>query len=271
MNNLKCQRMILCEPKAWMAALVCFETGIKVGTTKADTDFWGDPIPRPSITNSGVAVLPIKGVLAQGLPSIAEKFGIMDTDKLRKQFREMMKQNPKRMVLDMNTPGGSVGGIPELANDIYNAQRAGLDIVALANPLMASAGYWIGSQASALYVTGPSAEVGSIGVYTYTVDLSKSLEMDGIKVELFAAGKFKAAGFPYVPMSDDQRNEIAAGVGEIYGMFTAAVTRNRPGIQSDAMEGQTFLADKALKNGMADGMMDMDELMDEMEKNKQPH
>ena len=66
------------------------------------------------------------------------------------------------IVLNIDSPGGSVYGVEELADKIYKA-RGTKPVYAVANSLAASAAYWIGSAASQLYVT-PSGEVGSIGV-----------------------------------------------------------------------------------------------------------
>src|SRR5207247_2106519 len=73
------------------------------------------------------------------------------------------------------------------------AARAVKPITALANGLMASAAYWLGSQADEVVVT-PSGEVGSIGVYQLHEDWSQNLAQEGIKVRALYAGKYKLEG-----------------------------------------------------------------------------
>ena len=67
------------------------------------------------------------------------------------------------IVLDVDSPGGVVTGTPEAADAIYAAAKR-KKVVALVNPLCASAGYWLASQASEI-IAVPSADIGSIGVY----------------------------------------------------------------------------------------------------------
>jgi capsid assembly protease len=99
------------------------------------------------------------------------------------------------VVLDVDSCGGSVYGVQELADVIYNARQA-KPVLGIANSLAASAAYWIASQCSDLYAA-PGAECGSIGVYTMHTDVSKALKQDGLKVTLISAGPYKVEGNPY--------------------------------------------------------------------------
>ena len=67
-----------------------------------------------------------------------------------------------QIIFDLDSPGGVVYGVPELAAKI-RAFRNTKPIYAVANSEAGSAAYWIGSAASKFYVT-PSGQVGSIGV-----------------------------------------------------------------------------------------------------------
>jgi ClpP class serine protease len=64
------------------------------------------------------------------------------------------------IVLDVESPDGSVYGVDELAQAIFDARTA-KPIVAIANSCAASAAYWVASQADELYAA-PGAGVGSI-------------------------------------------------------------------------------------------------------------
>ena len=103
---------------------------------------------------------------------------------------------------------------------------------------MCSAAYWVASQARAIYAT-PSARVGSIGVVQAVIDNTAALDEAGIKVEVFAVGKYKAMGAPGTPLTDDQRELIPSNLAEIAG---SSMPRCWPGPvdSAEAMEGQTF-------------------------------
>ena len=91
----------------------------------------------------------------------------------------MREPSISAIVLDVDSPGGSVFGVEELATEI-RAARGTKPVVAVANSMAASAAYWIASQADELVIT-PGGMVGSIGVLTAHEDISKAQEMAGIK------------------------------------------------------------------------------------------
>src|SRR5215467_6271108 len=107
------------------------------------------------------------------------------------------------IVLDVDSPGGTVAGTPETAAAVRRAAEV-KPVVAVANSLAASAAYWIASQASSL-VVGPSADVGSIGVISAHIDRSKMLEDMGLRVTVVSAGRYKAEGNPFAPLSDEAK------------------------------------------------------------------
>jgi signal peptide peptidase SppA len=170
-------------------------------------------------------------------------------------------ESVEAIVLELDSPGGEVFGIPEAATAIRET-RAAKPIVAAANSVAGSAAYWLGSQATELVVT-PSGEVGSIGVWTSHADHSKQLDQKGVKVSLIYAGKYKVEGHPYGPLEDEARAGIQADVDRFYGMFVAEVakgrsTKERP-VSVDAVrngygEGRMLGAPAAVKAGMADAI-----------------
>jgi ClpP class serine protease len=115
---------------------------------------------------------------------------------------------------------------------------------------MASAAYWIASQADAIYAA-PSAKVGSIGVIIPFLDRSGEMAKKGLKMEIFASGKFKGVGMPGTSLTDEQRELIQGDVQEIFEDFKSAVLSRGRNIPADAMEGQTFSARTAQKYGLA--------------------
>jgi signal peptide peptidase SppA len=158
------------------------------------------------------------------------------------------------IVLEVDSPGGYSDGILELSDRIYEA-RGRKPVVAVANHLMASAAYWIGTAADEV-VASPSSEMGSIGAFAAHEDISKALEQEGIKVSLIAEGKYKIEGNPYEPLGEDARAAIQARVRNVYDAFVEAVARNRGVKVSDVRkgfgEGRVVGARQAVEMGMAD-------------------
>ena len=61
-------------------------------------------------------------------------------------------ESVSQILIDIDSPGGSVYGVAELAEDILSACSQ-KPVIAIANSLAASAAYWIGCSAAELYVT----------------------------------------------------------------------------------------------------------------------
>ena len=143
-------------------------------------------------SSGGIAVLPLYGVVTQRGNMVDDVSGPGSTS--TQQFSSTLRQlladeTVGQILIDIDSPGGSVYGVAELADEIQSA-RSQKPIVAVANSLAASAAYWIGCAASEFYVT-PGGEVGSIGVWQAHQDYSQALEESGVKTTLISAGKFK--------------------------------------------------------------------------------
>lgn len=206
----------------------------------------------------GVAIIPVRGVITHRASLIERYLGdgyVASTERLTMRFRTALADPEVRaIVFDVDSPGGNVHGVPEMAAEIF-AARGTKPIVAVANASAFSAAYWIASQADEV-VAIPSGEVGSIGVWTAHVDMSGFEEKLGVKTTLVSAGKYKVEGNPFEPLSDEARENMQAEVDAIYGEFVKAVARGRnttaETVRKQYGEGRTLLAGPARKAGMID-------------------
>lgn len=211
--------------------------------------------PEKRRATGEVAVLPITGVIAHRMNLMSDISGGTSTEQLAQAFRELVA-DPEvgGIVLDINSPGGGVFGLDELATEIFEA-RGKKPIVAVANAQAASAAYYLFAQADERVVT-PSGEVGSIGVRTMHRDLSKAEAQLGIKTTVISAGKFKSEIHPSMPLSDEAHQHLLVRAEEYYDQFVKAVARGI-GVPVDDVrngfgEGRMVGARQAVKLGMAD-------------------
>ena len=219
---------------------------------------------------SGIAVLPLYGVVTQRGNMVDDISGPGSTS--TQQFTSALRQvladdTVGQILIDIDSPGGSVYGVAELASEIVKA-RAQKPVVAVANSLAASAAYWIGCSASEFYVT-PGGEVGSIGVWQAHFDYSKALEEEGVKTTLVSAGKFKVEGNPYVPLDPQAQAFMQSRVDDYYNAFIQAVAVGR-GVSVDDVrngmgEGRVLGADAALAQRMVDGIASFDDVLARMQ------
>lgn len=169
------------------------------------------------------------------------------------------------IVLHLDTPGGVCYGMPETAA-LVRSVRDVKTIVAFCDSLTASAGMWCTCCADAFYVT-PSADVGSIGVYSAVVDYTEWCAKNGIKVDLIKDGTYKGAGFPGTSLTDDQRAKIQADVMACSASFKADVRAGRGDVSADVMQGQCFFGKDAIQAGLADTLVtDLDAVLSDVAK-----
>ena len=157
------------------------------------------------------------------------------------------------LVIQINSPGGTVVGTPELAGAIRDFNDSGKKSIAFTNSLMASAAYWVGSQCSQVVCT-ESAIVGSVGVIRAHVDLTEARAQAGVKVEVFRGGDNKVAGAYSTEISDEQRELIQEGIDEKHMEFQQVVLSYRD-IDKKMLDGRTFYGKQAAENGFADAVV----------------
>lgn len=223
-----------------------------------------------SVGGGGIAVLPLYGTIVQRAGMMTEWCGGTSTQQFGQALRDALAdETVGQILIDCDSPGGSVYGVQELGDEIYQARKT-KPVVAAVNSLSASAGYWLASQASEVYVT-PGGEAGSIGVWMAHEDWSAALAEAGIKVTLISSGKNKVEGNPYEPLSDDAKAFLQSRTDEYYAAFTKAVARGR-GVGIDAVrtgmgQGRVLGADAALAEKMVDGVRTFDEVVRQMRRN----
>lgn len=219
---------------------------------------------RDTKPTGGVMVLPLYGIVSHRVHQVQDISGPGGTsmEGFSRGFRQALADpGVDAIVIDIDSPGGSVFGVTELANEIYEA-RSQKKIVAVANAQAASAAYWLASAAQELVVT-PSGEVGSIGVWTAHEDHSEYLKAMGVNVTLISAGKYKVEGNSYQPLSEEALAAVQSSVDGYYDDFVKAVARNRSAKASDVRggygQGRMVSAKDAVSSGMADRVATLDE------------
>jgi signal peptide peptidase SppA len=215
----------------------------------------------PAISISGrVMVLPVYGTICQR----SDWWGDVSCEAIGAALdRCVADKSCKAVVMTFDSPGGSIFGVSELADKIYKARQE-KPIVGIADPMAASAAYWLLSQCSEINCA-PSGMVGSIGCLTAHEDLTALLEQCGVKVTLITAGKYKAEQDPSRELTDEARAAMQEMVDTYYAQFVAAVARGR-GVSEAAVragygQGRVYTAQKALGAGMVDRVCTMDQCL----------
>jgi signal peptide peptidase SppA len=207
--------------------------------------------PKPYVIGN-VAVVPLSGPIGKGLSPMERMMGAADVDVVSGWLDEAAA-NPavEKLLLPVNSPGGTVTGVEELAAKVANFSKP---TRAFSDNMAASAGYWVASQADEFVVT-PSSQIGSIGVYMVIPNLEQYYADQGIKFEVIAAGIHKAAGAEGLALTEDQRAYLQASVDSTREEFRNAVRRKRSFVNNADMEGQVFSGKEAAMKGLATGIV----------------
>lgn len=197
----------------------------------------------------GVAVFEIAGKLLKDVPDIFRYFNIASTSTLDVQealAKALDDSEVDALMFHIDSPGGQIAGIQELADDI-RAARDIKPVHAHISDLGASAAYWLASQAGHVTANG-TAEVGGIGIYMVVFDSSKAADEMGVTVHVIKSGKFKGVGISGAPITDEQIADLQRTVDGVNDEFIKAVAAGR-GVKRNHIRhlatGQVWLAEKA--------------------------
>jgi len=200
-----------------------------------------------------VAYIPVKGVLGSDLTEIESMMGSVDVQEIEEMLEDAESDEAiDTIVMEYNSPGGSVTGIPELARKIKNCTKR---TIGFTKSQSCSGSMWLMSQCDEVYCT-ESSVVGSIGVYVMVLKTKKAYEAEGVEVDLIKSGWAKAAGYPGTEMTGDQHKLFEEDVAEVHRWFIDAVKSVRTYADEADMQGQTWNGKKAAEKMLVSGIMD---------------
>lgn len=220
---------------------------------------------RTAIASTGIEVIPVSGVLVSRGSHISMCETMTSYESLRAQIRQAVADPMvERVVLDIDSPGGSAVGAFELAADI-RAMAQQKPITGIVNYMAYSGGYLIGSACSELVVSQTSG-VGSIGVIASHMDRSKQEEGMGVKVTTVYAGAHKNDLSPHEPLTEQSLKYLNDVVQESYQLFVNAVADYR-GLsvqQVIATEAGLFRGQQGIAAGLADRLQSPQDAVDDL-------
>lgn len=216
---------------------------------------------KPRVTGA-VGILPIVGTIAQRVSMLDEASGGISTEAISAQFDAMLNsEEVGSIVADIDSPGGTYAGIPELAAKIM-AARGVKPLVAQVNAYAGSGAYWLAAHFDEVVIT-PSGDVGSIGAYRAHTDRSVQNEMVGETRTYISYGKYKVEGNPDEPLTDEALAYHQGEVNRVGLEFERSIAKARgvtlAKVQEDWGQGRDLHAGDAVAAGMADSIGTLDE------------
>jgi signal peptide peptidase SppA len=212
----------------------------------------------------GVAVIPIRGGLVSAqIPGWRSYAATTYESIVATLEKAVADPTISKILLSINSPGGSVTGCAEAAAqiDALSEKKPISCYCAMAD----SAAYWLAAATNKIIVD-PTGEVGSIGVIMTHIDVSKALEDFGVKVTHIFSGARKADGTPYQPLSGDAEAKFKADMDHLRGVFVGSVAalRNMDADQVSQTEAMTYKGKQAVDAGLADDTGFFTEVLNQM-------
>ncbi len=200
--------------------------------------------------DSRVSVIRVEGTIVSGN---VNGNGYAGSEYIGRELR-VSADDPlvKGIVLRVNSPGGSPAAAQEIIRDIEYA-KVRKPVIASMGEIATSAAYHISSHAHVIYAN-PDTTTGSIGTIWTIYDYSKSLEEEGVSVEVLKSGDKKDITSTYRGLTDDERAYLQDFVNESSELFINDVVAQRGVNRSLIEDARPIRGDYAESIGMVDKM-----------------
>lgn len=210
-------------------------------------------------SDNKVLIIPISGVIMSGGQSSGFFGGTSDPvqavrDTLK---RAESDKSVKAIILDINSPGGSVTASDNIHREIkrFQAKRPEVPIVSYLGEIAASGGYYVAMPGRRI-VAHPTSITGSIGVIVSMINMEGLFQKIGFKPEVIKSGDKKDILSGTRQMTEEERGIMQSMIDEMYQRFVGIVSDGRPDLKRPEIlrlaDGRIYTGEQAVKNGLAD-------------------
>lgn len=214
-----------------------------------------------------IAIIKVDGPLSYRSDDFSSFFGVDTYDSIEKAFDKCLSDDSvKGIIFDINSPGGTVNGNSDLSDKIFAARGSKpYGIVARTGGMMCSAAYWLGSSCEKVYC-GANATLGCIGTLVTFTKVNESVVSEMTVVSDLSPEKNPD------PETDSGLLQIKKELNDLAQVFIDAVARNRGTTSEDVKmnfgKGGVFIGENAVAARLADGVISLDALCEQMKQGK---
>lgn len=203
----------------------------------------------------GVAVVYLYGPLSISRRASGWARFLPGADRVTSELRKISKITTiKAVVLRINSPGGSIGAVQEIYEEVNRLKDKGKKVVVSMGDVGASGAYYIACAADKI-VANPGTITGSIGVLMSLGNMEELFRKIGIKVEVIKRGKHKDIGSLSREMTAEEKKLLQGVIDDAYDQFLQVVIEGRNLKKSKAeklAQGQVFTGRQAKNLGLID-------------------
>ncbi len=180
-----------------------------------------------------------------------------DRDRLALMDDALKAAGVKALILEIDSPGGSVAGGESLHDEIARF-AARKPVVVVMGGVAASAGYMIAVPAARIFASNATL-TGSIGVILQSPDVSGLLGKLGVGVDELVSGPLKGQPSVVKPLSPEGRVMLQGVVMDLYGQFVDMVAAGRHMDRARVLalaDGRPYTGHQAIGLGLVDQIGD---------------
>ncbi len=212
---------------------------------------------KNSNSKEGAVVVNIRGEISESSDNSAFS-SKQNASSVARRIRELAdKKEVKALLLDINSPGGTVAAVQDIYNALNYFRSQKKPVVALMRDVAASGGFYIAMAADKI-VAQPGTMTGSIGVIMQTTNAQELLKKIGVDFNAVKSGQNKDIGAIYKELTPEQKLLLQEMIDETYQQFFEAVRKGRPNMDVNTLriyaDGRVFTGAKAQTLGLIDGL-----------------
>ncbi len=214
--------------------------------------------------NGSIFMLPIYGTIVSGDWTGSNQSGFVTSEDVTYALKYIAKQdNVKALILDINSPGGSVTASDNIYHEIMQFKKENkIPVIAMFEGTACSGGYY-SAMAADYIIALPTTWTGSIGVIMEVPEISKLMGKVGVNVNTITSlnanggASFKDIGSTYRKMRPEERQLLQTLVTQSWNRFTDIVAQGRKGkLSKDQVkklaDGRIYSSEQALKHKLID-------------------
>jgi protease-4 len=225
-----------------LAAIVCLTALLVVFAVSTSCTF----------AQNKVAVISLNGPIQSESSGLFFGGSVITPESVRTELERAKNDvNVKAIVLQINSPGGSVAASQEIVNLLAQVKKP---IVVSMSDLAASGGYYISAGTDKI-VALPGTLTGSIGVISEMPNLKGLFDKLGIDMQVFKAGEHKDMYAGLRELTPEEKVIMQDMTDQLYNQFVQVVAKGR-GISEDKVRelatGQLYTGIQAKELGLVD-------------------
>ena len=171
------------------------------------------------------------------------------------------------ILMAYDTPGGAVTGIGALGDFLRLVDEKHLPVYSHTSSVMASGGMWLGSYGREV-TADRLAQVGSVGVISIHMEITKMLEKMGVQATVLREGKFKALGNQFEPLTEEAKVELKRQQSAIFQEFKGVIANNMgltvDHVTENVATGRVFFGFEAQQIGLVNRVLTFDEVVNQL-------